>query len=196
MAKRRPPGQKASLRVLLIYPEFPKTYWSFDQALKLLGSKVLLPPLGLITVAALLPQDWELKLVDCNIRAVEPDEWQWADLMMASSMLVQKRDLRHQITLAKTHHLPVAVGGPFASSTPDAPELSQADYLILDEGEITIPLFLEALKQGEAKGRFSANGEKPDVNQSPIPRFNLLELKAYSMMAIQFSRGCPFQCEF
>lgn len=196
MAKRRPSGQKASLRVLLIYPEFPKTYWSFDQALKLLGSKVLLPPLGLITVAALLPQDWELKLVDCNIRAVEPDEWQWADLMMASSMLVQKRDLRHQISLAKTHHLPVAVGGPFASSTPDAPELSQADYLILDEGEITIPLFLEALKQGETKGRFSANGEKPDVNKSPIPRFNLLELKAYSMMAIQFSRGCPFQCEF
>ena len=188
--------QMAALRALLIYPEFPKTYWSFDQALKLLGSKVLLPPLGLITVAALLPQEWELKLVDCNIRAVEPEEWEWADLVMASAMLVQKRNLKHQIELAKQHQCPVAVGGPFASSTPDAPELANADYLILDEGEITIPFFLAALSTNQAKGRFSADGETPDISKSPVPRFDLLERNAYSMMAIQFSRGCPFQCEF
>ena len=184
------------MHVLLVYPRFPKTYWSFHSALQLLGRKVLLPPLGLITVAALLPQDWELKLVDCNIRPVKPEEWAWADLVIASSMLVQKRDLQHQIALAVDQHLPIAVGGPFASSTPDAPELQNANFLILDEGEITIPLFLEALQRGESSGRFSANGDKPDVHYSPVPRFDLLDRDSYSLMAIQFSRGCPFQCEF
>ena len=184
------------LNVLLVYPEFPKTYWSFDRALELLGRKVLLPPLGLITVAALLPEDWNLGLVDCNIRPVTEEEWAWADLVIASAMLVQKRDLHQQIVRAKSHHLPVAVGGPFVSSTPDAPELEQADFLILDEGEITIPLFLDALTRGQASGRFSAQGEKPDMCHSPVPRFDLLERQAYSLMAIQFSRGCPFQCEF
>jgi len=189
-------GQRMALHVLLIYPQFPKTYWSFNHALHLLGRKVLLPPLGLITVAGLLPDDWQLKLVDCNIRPVKPEEWAWADVVIASAMLVQKRDLQQQIAAAKAHGLPVAVGGPFPTSTPDAPELAQADFLVLDEGEITIPLFLDALKRGEPKGRFSANGERPDVTHSPIPRFDLLDRQAYSMMAIQFSRGCPFQCEF
>jgi radical SAM superfamily enzyme YgiQ (UPF0313 family) len=184
------------LRVLLVYPEFPKTYWSFHNALKLLGRKVLLPPLGLITVAAMLPEDWELKLVDCNIRPVRPDEWAWADLVIASAMLVQKRSLHHQISLAKEADVPVAVGGPFATSTPDAPELKDANFLILDEGEITIPLFLDAWKSGETHGRFSANGDKPDISHSPVPRFDLLDRNSYSMMAVQFSRGCPFQCEF
>ena len=118
------------LNVLLVYPEFPKTYWSFDRALELLGRKVLLPPLGLITVAALLPEDWNLGLVDCNIRPVTEEEWAWADLVIASAMLVQKRDLHQQIVRAKSHDLPVAVGGPFVSSTPDAPELEQADFLM------------------------------------------------------------------
>jgi radical SAM superfamily enzyme YgiQ (UPF0313 family) len=189
-------GQRVVLRVLLVYPQFPKTYWSFNHALHLLGRKVLLPPLGLITVAGLLPDDWALKLVDCNIRPVKPEEWLWADLVIASAMLVQKRDLQNQISLAKALGLPVAVGGPFPTSTPDAPELEQADYLVLDEGEITIPLLVDALKGGVQQGRFSAHGERPDVTHSPIPRFDLLDRQAYSMMAIQFSRGCPFQCEF
>jgi radical SAM superfamily enzyme YgiQ (UPF0313 family) len=184
------------MRALLLYPQFPKTYWSFHGVLELVGRQVLLPPLGLITVAALLPQHWELKLVDCNSRPVSPEEWAWADLVIASAMLVQKRDLQHQIRLAKGHQLPVAVGGPFATSTPDAPELEQVDFLVLDEGELTIPLFLEALARGERQGRFSAAGEKPDMSCSPVPRFDLLERDVYSMMAVQFSRGCPFQCEF
>ena len=184
------------MNVLLIYPKFPKTYWSFHGVLELLGRQVLLPPLGLITVAALLPPPWSLKLVDCNCREVSSEEWVWADLVICSAMLVQKQDLAHQIALAKLIHLPVAVGGPFVSSTPDAPELLAADYLILDEGELTIPLFLQALARGECRGRFTAAGEKPDVALSPIPRFDLLDLNAYSLMAVQFSRGCPFQCEF
>jgi radical SAM superfamily enzyme YgiQ (UPF0313 family) len=135
------------MRVLLVYPRFPKTFWSFDRAVALMGHRVLLPPLGLITVAALLPQSWEFRLVDCNIRAVDEEEWRWADLVILSAMMVQKRDLAQQIQLAKQHHLPVAVGGPFASSTPDAPELAGVDYLVLDEGEITLPLLVEALQQ-------------------------------------------------
>ena len=184
------------MNVLLLYPRFPKTYWSFHGALELLGRQVLLPPLGLITAAALLPADWSLQLVDCNCREVSREEWAWADLVICSAMLVQKQDLAEQIALAKRFHLPVAVGGPFVSSTPDAPELLAADFLILDEGEITIPLFLQALARGESRGRFTAAGEKPDVALSPIPRFDLLDLRAYSLMAVQFSRGCPFQCEF
>lgn len=184
------------MRVLLVYPRFPKTFWSFDRAVSLMGHSVLLPPLGLLTVAALLPQSWECRLVDCNVREVSEAEWQWAELVILSAMLVQKKDLAHQIGLAKRHHLPVAVGGPFATSTPEAPELKGVDYLVLDEGEITLPLLVEALNQGVSQGRFTAAGDRPDITTSPVPRFELLDLSAYAMMAIQFSRGCPFQCEF
>ena len=184
------------MRALLLYPRFPKSYWGFQGALELVGRKVLLPPLGLITVGSLLPRDWELTLVDCNIREVHNNEWQQADLVIASAMLVQKQDLAKQINIAKSHQIPVAVGGPFASSTPSALELENADYLILDEGEITIPMFLEDLKRGAKRGQYRAHGDRPDIQQSPIPRFDLLELSAYHMMPVQYSRGCPFQCEF
>ncbi|MFZ4803692.1 MAG: B12-binding domain-containing radical SAM protein [Synechococcus lacustris] len=184
------------MRVLLVYPRFPKTFWSFHRALELVGKQVLMPPLGLITVAALLPPDWSLKLVDNNIRAVSSAEWAWADLVIFSAMLVQKRDLAAQIQRAKSHGLAVAVGGPFASSSPNASELNAADFLILDEGELTIPAFLTALQQGAKNGHFSAGAEKPDISTSPIPRFDLLERSAYDIMPLQFSRGCPFQCEF
>jgi len=157
---------------------------------------VLLPPLGLVTVAALLPQTWEMKLVDRNVREVSEAEWDWAELVVISGMIVQKADMAVQIGRAKDRGLAVAVGGPFASSTPDAPELELADFKVLDEGEITLPQFIEAFERGERSGRFSANGEKPDVTSTPIPRFDLLELDAYDSMSVQFSRGCPFQCEF
>jgi radical SAM superfamily enzyme YgiQ (UPF0313 family) len=185
-----------TMRILLIYPRFPKTFWSFDRAVELMGHQVLLPPLGLTTVAALLPQDWEFKLVDCNVREVSEDEWAWAELAILSAMIVQKKDLAHQIELAKQHKCRVAVGGPFASSTPEAEELKQVDYLVLDEGEITLPMLAEALSKGTPTGTFTADGEKPDLSTSPIPRFDLLDRHAYAMMAVQFSRGCPFQCEF
>ena len=185
-----------TMRILLIYPRFPKTFWSFDRAVELMGHQVLLPPLGLTTVAALLPQEWEFKLVDCNVREVSQDEWAWADLAILSAMIVQKKDLAHQIDLAKQHKCRVAVGGPFATSTPEAEELKAVDYLVLDEGEITLPMLVEALGRGATTGTFTAEGEKPDLSASPVPRFDLLDRHAYAMMAVQFSRGCPFQCEF
>ncbi|MFM2158522.1 MAG: hypothetical protein RLZZ124_996, partial [Cyanobacteriota bacterium] len=184
------------MRTLFIYPEFPKTFWSYEKILELVNRKVLLPPLGLVTVAALLPQHWEMKLVDRNVREVSEEEWAWAELVVISGMIVQKADMAEQIARAKRRGLPVAVGGPFASSTPDAPEIELADFKVLDEGEITLPLFIEAIERGDTGGRFSANGDKPDVTGTPVPRFDLLELDAYDSMSVQFSRGCPFQCEF
>ena len=124
------------------------------------------------------------------------EEWNWAEQVIISGMIVQKDDMTVQISKAKQKGLPVAVGGPFASSTPDAPELDLADFKILDKGEITLPMFLDALERGQTGGRFTAEGGKPDVTAIPIPRFDLLQLEAYDSMSLQFSRGCPFNCEF
>ncbi|MEP0919061.1 DUF4070 domain-containing protein [Leptolyngbya sp. DQ-M1] len=183
------------MKVLLVYPLFPKSFWSFEKALELVGKKALMPPLGLITVAAILPQDWNFKLVDCNVRPVSEAEWEWADLVIISAMIVQKEDFCRQIHLAKQHGKSVAVGGPYPTALPQEAKAMGADYLVLDEGEITLPMFVEALQQGALQGTFRAT-EKPDITQTPIPRFDLLELSAYDSMAVQFSRGCPFQCEF
>jgi radical SAM superfamily enzyme YgiQ (UPF0313 family) len=183
------------MRILLVYPIFPKTFWSYEKILELVNRKVLLPPLGLVTVAAILPQEWEFKLVDRNIRTATEEEWAWADVVILSAMIVQKADLLYQIKEAKKRGKLVAVGGPYPTSVPHEVENVGADFLILDEGEITLPMFIDAIKRGETSGVFRAT-EKPDVTSTPIPRFDLLELDAYDMMSVQFSRGCPFQCEF
>ena len=184
------------MRVLLIYPLFPKTFWSYEKLLELVNRKVLLPPLGLVTVAAILPQDWEFKLVDRNIRAVTEAEWDWAEMVIFSAMIVQKKDMLSQIQEAKRRGKQVACGGPYPTAIPQDSKDAGVDYLILDEGEITLPMFVEAVQQGKRQGIFRAEGQKPDVTTTPIPRFDLLEFNAYDSMSIQFSRGCPFQCEF
>lgn len=184
------------MNILLLYPRFPKSFWSFEKTLELLNRKAMLPPLGLITVAALLPQEWNFKLADRNIRDVTESEWNWADVVILSAMIVQKEDLLYLIREAKRRDKKVAVGGPYPTSIPDDALNAGADYLILDEGEITLPLFVQAIERGETSGIFRSDGVKPDVTSTPIPRFDLLEFDAYSEMSVQFSRGCPFQCEF
>lgn len=183
------------MKTLLIYPQFPSTFWSYEKILELVDRKVLLPPLGLVTVAAILPQTWEFKLVDRNITAVTEAEWEWAELVILSGMIVQKVDFIAQIQEAKRRGKLVAVGGPYPTSVPHEIEDSGADFLILDEGEITLPMFVEAVEKGETSGVFRTE-EKPSVTSTPIPRYDLLELDAYDSMSVQFSRGCPFQCEF
>ncbi|HEY9865411.1 MAG TPA: B12-binding domain-containing radical SAM protein [Candidatus Obscuribacterales bacterium] len=183
------------MKTLLIYPQFPSTFWSYEKILELVDRKVLLPPLGLITVAAILPQTWEFKLVDRNITSVTEAEWDWAELVILSGMIVQKVDFIAQIQEAKKRGKLVAVGGPYPTSVPHEIENSGADFLILDEGEITLPMFVEALEKGQTSGVFRTE-EKPSVTSTPIPRYDLLELDAYDSMSVQFSRGCPFQCEF
>jgi radical SAM superfamily enzyme YgiQ (UPF0313 family) len=184
------------MKVLLLYPLFPKSFWSFEKTLALLNRKAMLPPLGLVTVAAILPQEWEFRLVDRNVSEVTSADWEWADLVILSAMIVQKEDLLAQIREAKRRGKPVAVGGPYATALPHEVTEVGAEYLILDEGEITLPLFVEAIAKGETSGIFRANGERPDVMITPIPRFDLLDFEAYAEMSVQFSRGCPFQCEF
>jgi len=185
------------VKVLLLYPLFPKSFWSFEKTLELLGRKAMLPPLGLVTVAAILPQEWEYKLVDRNVSEITEDIWQWADLVILSAMIVQKKDLLAQVQEAKKRGKLVAVGGPYPTALPLEAQGAGADFLILDEGEITLPMFVEAISRGEKSGTFRAiNGEKPDVSNTPTPRFDLLKFDAYSEMSVQFSRGCPFQCEF
>ncbi|NEO44769.1 MAG: DUF4070 domain-containing protein [Moorea sp. SIO4A3] len=184
------------MRVLLLYPLFPKSFWSMEKTIELVNRKALMPPLGLVTVAAILPQTWSFKLVDRNVSEVTEAEWDWAEMVILSGMIVQKKDFLELIQEAKRRGKKVAVGGPYPTTSPHEPEGAGADYLILDEGEITLPMFVSAIERGESQGVFRANGEKPDVTGTPIPRFDLLDLEAYDTMAIQFSRGCPFQCEF
>ena len=181
------------MRVLLLYPLFPKSFWSFEKTLALVDCKALMPPLGLITVAAILPQEWEFKLVDHNIEEVTESDWDWAELVIISGMIVQKNDMLAQIAEAKSRNKLVAVGGPYATTSPQ--EVESADFLVLDEGEVTLPMFIAAIERGDRSGVFRS-AEKPAVTETPIPRYDLLDLTAYDNMSVQFSRGCPFQCEF
>jgi len=183
------------VRALLIYPAFPPTFWSFEGVLRLVGRKALFPPLGLITVAAVLPRQWSFRLVDCNVRPPSEQDWAWAEIVMLSAMNVQKQDLLARIREAKSRGKPVAVGGPYATSLPEEIRAAGADFLVLDEGEVTIPLFLAALARGETQGTFRAD-HKPDIGLSPTPRFDLLDFDAYDAVSLQYSRGCPFRCEF
>ena len=185
------------MNVLMLYPKFPPSFWSFERTIQLTGKKAMLPPLGLITVAALLPPgDFECKLVDRNVRDVTEAEWEWADIVMLSAMIVQKQDMLAQIREAKRRGKPVVVGGPYPTALPKHVHDAGADFLVLDEAEVTLPMFLDALKRGDKSGTFRSGGEKPDVTSTPVPRFELLQLDAYAQMSVQFSRGCPFMCEF
>jgi radical SAM superfamily enzyme YgiQ (UPF0313 family) len=183
------------MKALLLWPIMPNSFWSYQETLNLSGLRTTNPPLGLITVAALLPADWEIRLVDRNVRPETEDDWAWCDLVIISAMIIQRQDFRELIQKGIALGKKVAVGGPFPTSVPEFPLEAGAHYLILDEGECTIPMFLEALARGEERGIFRAT-EKPDVTQTPIARFDLLDLNAYLAITVQFSRGCPFQCEF
>ncbi len=183
------------MKALLLYPQFPQSFWSYDRFMEMAGLKAAIPPLGIITVAALLPQDWEIRFCDRNVTRETEADWAWCDLVIISAMLVQKPDFQALIRKGVRLGKKVAVGGPYPTSVPQDALESGADFLILDEGEMTVPQFLEALNQGQTEGIFHSLA-KPDVSHSPMPRFDLLQRDAYFMMAIQFSRGCPFNCEF
>lgn len=183
------------MKALLLWPIMPNSFWSYQETLDLAGLRSTNPPLGLITVAAMLPADWEIRFVDRNIRLEEDDDWAWCDIVIMSAMIIQKQDFWELIQKGVALGKKVAVGGPFPTSVPEFALEAGAHYLILDEGEYTIPMFLEALARGEEWGIFRAT-EKPDVTQTPIARFDLLDLDAYLAITVQFSRGCPFQCEF
>ncbi len=181
------------MRVLLIYPEFPDTFWSFKHALRFVRKKASAPPLGLITVAAMLPRDWELRLVDMNVRSLTADDLAWADMVFISAMTVQREAARTVIGRCKEAGIRVVAGGPlFTGEYEDFPEV---DHFVLNEAELTLPPFLEDLARGTPQ-RLYRTEAFADMHQTPVPRWDLLDLKRYATMSVQFSRGCPFNCDF
>ena len=179
--------------VLLVYPNMPPSFMSMKFCMEFHGRKALLPPLGLLTVAAMLPDGYDARLVDLNVRPLEDADLAWADLVMISAMMVQGASMRDVVRRCNRAGVRVVAGGPYPTSFHD--EIEGVDHLVLDEVEDTLPGFLRDLEAGVAKPVYRAP-EKPDVTRAPMPRFDLLDMDAYHMMNLQFSRGCPFDCEF
>ncbi len=181
------------MKILLLYPQYPNTFWSFKYALGFISKKASLPPLGLLTVASMLPEGWEKRLVDMNIEALEDRDILWADYVFISAMSVQKSSAASVIQRCGELGVKVVAGGPHFTSTPE--EYEHVDHLVLNEAEITLPLFLEDLEKGRAKHLY-ASDEWADMTATPIPDWGLVKMKKYASMNIQYSRGCPFNCEF
>lgn len=182
------------MNVLLIYPAYPDTFWSFRHALKIIFKKATHPPLGLLTVASLLPKEWSLKLLDLNVEKLEEKNLKEADLILLSGMSVQRDSAEEVIKLAKNYKKKVIAGGPlFTTFWRDF--IDKVDHLILNEAEITLPLFLEDFKKGSPKKIYTSS-ELADLTKSPLPSYHLINLSHYTSMCIQYSRGCPFNCEF
>jgi radical SAM superfamily enzyme YgiQ (UPF0313 family) len=181
------------VRVLLINPEFPDTYWSFRHALSFDGKRSAYPPLGLLTVSALLPRAWERRLVDLEVRRLKGSDIEWADIIFVTAMLVQQESLRRVVARCKARGKRVVLGGPYVSTSTE--NLPEADHIFIGEAETTLPQFVKDLERGEAKHFYQA-AERPPLAATPVADFRLAELKRYAAMSVQYSRGCPFQCEF
>jgi len=182
------------MKILLVYPEYPETFWSFKHALKFISKKASLPPLGLLTVAALLPKEWEKKLVDMTATALIDRDIKWADYVFISAMSIQKESVKKIIAQCKRLGTKIVAGGPlFTSGYEDFED--DVDYFVLNEAEITLPLFLEDLKGGQLKHIYKSD-QFPDIKKTPIPLWELADINKYVNMCIQYSRGCPFNCDF
>jgi radical SAM superfamily enzyme YgiQ (UPF0313 family) len=181
------------MNVLLIYPEFPDTFWSFKHALKFIRKKASSPPLGLLTVAAMLPPEWTRRLIDVNVTKLTEKDLAWADCAFISGMVVQRESARQIITRCKEVGVKVVAGGPLFTS--EYERFEESDHFVLNEAEVTLPPFLADLKQGHAR-RVYKTCEFADIRKTPVPLWELADLDRYATMSIQFSRGCPYNCEF
>ncbi len=181
------------MKVLLVNPEFPDTYWSFRHALLFDGKRSAYPPLGLLTVSALLPPSWEKRLIDLEVTRLKGSDIEWADMVFVTAMLVQKDSLRRVIKRCKAYGKRVVLGGPYV--TTNVQHLPEADHIFIGEAETTLPEFVKDLERGEAKQFYQA-AERPPLSLTPLANFEIAELKRYAAMSVQYSRGCPFQCEF
>ncbi|HBY56631.1 MAG TPA: B12-binding domain-containing radical SAM protein [Candidatus Atribacteria bacterium] len=182
------------MKILLVYPEYPETFWSFKYALKFISKKASLPPLGLLTVAALLPKEWEKKLVDMTVTVLSDKDIKWADYVFISAMTIQKESVKKIIAQCKRLGAKIVAGGPLFTSGYEDFE-NDVDYFILNEAEITLPLFLKGLKSGHPKHIYTSN-QWADIKKTPIPLWELADMNKYATMCIQYSRGCPFNCDF
>ena len=181
------------MRILFVYPQYPNTFWSLKHALRFISKKAGNPPLGLLTVAAMLPGEWEKKLVDMNVTTLQDADIEWADYVFIGAMVVQRTSAKE--TIARCHALgrKVVAGGPLFSSEYD--KFDEVDHLVLDEAESTLPPFLADLEKGQARHIYTSS-ERPDITRTPIPLWSLIDIKKYAAMNVQYSRGCPFNCEF
>jgi len=181
------------MKILLVYPQYPDTFWSFKYAIRFISKKAVFPPLGLLTVAALLPEHWEKRLVDMNVKSLRDKDIMWADYVMISAMSIQSESAKKVVERCRKFGVKTIAGGPLFTATPE--EFEEVDHLVLNEAEVTLPLFLEDLKNGLAKHIYSSS-EWADIQKTPIPLWNLVNMKKYVSMNMQYSRGCPFNCDF
>ncbi|MGB2867800.1 MAG: B12-binding domain-containing radical SAM protein [Bacteroidota bacterium] len=181
------------MNILLVYPKYPDTFWSFKYALKFVSKKASFPPLGLLTVAAMLPSDWNKKLVDMNVSALKDKELLWADYVFISAMSIQEESVREVLRKAKTLGKKVVAGGPLFTARRE--EFTDIDHFVLNEAELTLPQFLSDLANDRARPVYTTD-QWADVTTTPLPLWKLARLKEYSSMNVQYSRGCPYDCEF
>ncbi|HEX3184655.1 MAG TPA: radical SAM protein [Pyrinomonadaceae bacterium] len=182
-----------AMKVLLVNPKFPDTYWSFRHALPFEGKRSVFPPLGLMTVSGLLPRDYERRLVDLEIEPLKNSQIDWADMVFITGMLAQKESLHEVVERCRKRGKRIVLGGPYVTSTIE--DLPYADHIFQGEAETTLPQFFQDLERGTAKRTYKAP-ERPPMSLAPIADFGLVNMKKYSNMSIQYSRGCPFSCEF
>lgn len=182
------------MKILLVYPKYPDTFWSFKYALKFISKKASLPPLGLLTIAAMLPLEWEKRLVDMNVERLKDKDLLWADYIFISAMSIQKESVKTIFSRCKALGVKVVAGGPLFTATHEEFE-GEVEHLVLNEAELTLPLFLNDLKNGQARHIYTSN-QWADIKTTPIPLWGLVDMKKYASMNIQYSRGCPFDCEF
>lgn len=181
------------MNILLVYPQYPDTFWSFKHALRFVMKKAAFPPLGLMTVAAMLPKEWNKKLVDMNVNPLTDKDIKWADYVFVSAMVVQRESVKEVIRRVKLLGIKIVAGGPLFTTEPE--NFEEIDHLVLNEAEITLPLFLNDLAAGKAQHLYNTS-ERPEVTSTPTPMYSLINFKHYSSVGLQYSRGCPFNCEF
>jgi len=181
------------MNILLVYPEYPDTYWSFKHALTFISKKAANIPLGILTVASLLPDEWDKKLTDLNVSKLKDKDLLWADFVFISAMSVQLKSVKQIIERCKQLNIKMVAGGPLF--TEEFEQFPEIDHLVLNEAEITLPLFLEDLKNGRPKKIYKTNGFA-NITKTPIPDYSLIRHGKYAGATIQYSRGCPFDCEF
>jgi len=181
------------VKILFVYPETPTTFWSFRNALKFVSKKSSEPPLGLLTIAAMLPESWSKKLVDMNVSPLKDHQIEWADYVFISGMCVQRDSFLNVIKRCNEQQTKIVAGGPMA--TMEYESFLGVDHFVLNEAEITLPLFLSDLHSGTAKRVYKSDAY-PDPELTPLPLWELLDMGKYSNMSVQYSRGCPFDCDF
>ena len=179
--------------ILLVYPATPQTYWSYRHALGFIGKKALMPPLGLLTVAAIMGESYEYRLIDLNVEELGDDELHWADLVMVSAMIVQRESMEAVVHRCNAAGVPVVAGGPYPTACHE--DISGVAHFVLGEGECTIPAFRRDLEAGRLEPVYQPDG-RPEMSSVPVPRFDLCDPAVYHTIPLQFSRGCPFNCEF